>query len=88
MNAVYGAKDTKQMIEKDVELGRLLERIVKNGKRNGLHLDENLRKQIEVLLLFEQFKFVSTELSKINVILEKPSISEIKNKPGILKRYN
>ena len=50
MNAVYGANDTKQIIEKDVELGRLLERIVKNGKRNGLHLDEDLRKQIEVFL--------------------------------------
>jgi len=47
MNAVYEAEGTQKMIENDKELGRLLERIVKNGKRNGLHLDESLRKQIE-----------------------------------------
>ena len=52
MNAVYEAEGTKQIIENDKELGRLLERIVKEGKRNGLHLDENLRKQVEVCDFF------------------------------------
>ena len=49
MNAVNEAEGTKEMIENDMELGRLLKRIVKNGKRNGLHLDESLRKEVEVL---------------------------------------
>ena len=58
MNAVYEAEGTKQIIENDKELGRLLERIVKEGKRNGLHLDENLRKQVEVWDFF-YFKYVN-----------------------------
>jgi len=76
MNAVNEAEGTKEMIENDMELGRLLKRIVKNGKRNGLHLDESLRKEVE------QIKSQESELGityKKNLTDENTKLSFNKN---------